>query len=788
MLFKNALKTFKKKFVQLSAVGFIIFLSSFLFTTMFYAISSLQEPSEEFFKTNNQENFSVDMVNFLIPIEASTLNGEELASKRLSYIKAFDENLYNKIIESREKAFEDIYKDYDLELRQYKDITFELNDNSNKIRIIKDSKNINIPLIEEGVKPQKNNEIAITRIYAKKNNLNIGDDITIKNNNYKVVGFVLFPDYNLPMTSNDFLIDNSTQCFGLLTDDEYDELNELEGVHFSGVSKANEFNEKDFESKIIDDFKNQESLSFITNITSTKNQMRSGAVYEEIRGGKAMSLVLSTTIASIAIIIVGIIMYKLLRREKGQIGVLKSLGYSDFNIGMPYIGIIILIALPMLIIGYFIGKFAAVFMRNLYLEFYLLPAYPIKPNSMVFLLAIVLPLIVLVSLSMIIIFKMLKKEPVELLKVGDKEKVGFLNRLVNKILKNAKSTTKFKYSFIFSSLGKSMIFFFGIMFTSILIIFSLSMTDIFDKMIGNYYKNVDYKYEAYIDFSKSNENLNNNYEKFLEYPYGKYNDDVVSIKGLEDNNKLHKLYNPKKEDITNKLNEGVIVNKSFSKKYNVNDNDALKVEIEDKLYDLKVVGISDDYNGYKIYMDINALSNIISDGKNKELFNGVYSKEPLNENNYLNVINKQDILSQSEKMEGFTKYSIYMMLLSSMVIAIIILYILTSLTIEDKYYDISLLKVMGYENKEINSMILNSYLFYLLLAYVITVPISIALMNAISKYLIVNFNMIMPLEINFRGILVGFLIVLLIFIIGTLNGKRKINKISLQQILKEYRD
>lgn len=54
MLLKNTLKTFKNKIAQLSAIGIIIFLSSFIFTTMFYAISSLEGPADKFFIDNRQ--------------------------------------------------------------------------------------------------------------------------------------------------------------------------------------------------------------------------------------------------------------------------------------------------------------------------------------------------------------------------------------------------------------------------------------------------------------------------------------------------------------------------------------------------------------------------------------------------------------------------------------------------------------------------------------------------------------------------------------------------------------
>jgi len=125
---------------------------------------------------------------------------------------------------------------------------------------------------------------------------------------------------------------------------------------------------------------------------------------------------------------------------------------------------------------------------------------------------------------------------------------------------------------------------------------------------------------------------------------------------------------------------------------------------------------------------------------------------------------------------------------SSMAIAIIVLYVLTTLTVEDKYYDISLLKVMGYNDKEVNSMILNSYFVYSILSFLISVPIAVALVNAIEKYLIVSFNMVLPLQFELWHVLVGILIIGCIFFIGTLSAKSRINKVSLQEILKEYRE
>lgn len=788
MLLKNTLKTFKKKIIQLSAIGIIIFLSSFIFTTMFYAISSLEGPAEEFFVKNNQEDFSVDMINGLTLTELQYAVSKYSISPgmyTLTNIKINNKDLYYEILNKRKQTFEDKFDGYNLELREFKDISI---DNTNhKIRIIKETNKINLPMIEEGKAPSDNNEIAITKIYSKKNNIKINDTLRINNKIYKVVGYVLFPDYNLPMFGETFIIDNSMQTIGLVTNEEYEKLKGNEGFHFAGKAKES-FDEKTFEKKVINDFSHQKDLDYITNITSTKNQMRSGAVYEEIRGGKAMSLGLSFMISSIAIMIVAIIIYKLIRSEKGQIGVLKALGYSNTEIVIPYTILILAISLPMLVFGYIVGKFSSAYMRDLYLDFYLLPSKAIDTNFMVFLTAILVPLIFFIGLSMIIIRKMLSKKTIDLLRAGDNEKVSKLNKIVSKLLKNADSTTKFKYSFILNNTGKFFVFFIGIVFVSILIMFTLMTNGLFDRMITDYYNSVNYKYEAYVDITKPLPSLEAGEEKFLQYPNGKYNEDTITLKGLEANNSLHKLYNEKGEDITVKLNKGVIINKSFNIKYNKKIGDNIRVKIGDKEYNLTIKDVYEEYTDAKVYLSLSELSKMVTEQKSDDFFNGVYSKTNLDEDKYLTVINKNDILKQSELMQNFMRFAIYIMVVVAMVIAVVVLYVLTTLTVEEKYYDVSLLKVMGYSDKEVNSMILNSYFVYSIISFLVSVPIAVALVNAMVKYLIEYFNMIMPLKFELWQVFVGTSIIMIIFFIGTISAKRKINKVPLQEILKEYRE
>ncbi|WP_373601585.1 ABC transporter permease [Paraclostridium bifermentans] len=799
VLFENTLNSFKKKKLQLIAIGIIIALSSFLYTTMFYAIDSLKTPLEEFVKETNQEDFSINMINGLTKFDINNIDDKykndisQVLNYKLTDIKNYNKELYNEIINNRIEAFEKEYKNFNLESREFKEINFKNSGVSNKITLFKDNKDINLSYIEEGSKPVKDDEIAVSKIYAKHNNLNIGSKLKINGKLYTVTGYVLFPDNTLPVSGSDFVIDNSKITIGLVNDKEYENIEAKEDFYLSGEAKDNK-DLDNFTDDVTKTYKDNDDLDFITNITLTKNQMRSGAIYEELKGGQAMTIGISVIISTIAVLIVLMITYKIVKNEKTQIGVLKAMGYSNKEILKPYIMLLTIMSLPMLIIGYFLGKYSASFMKDFYLEFYLIPDGVIKSKISVMLIAIGIPMLVIIGLSYILINKMLSKKVTSLMKVSDKEKVGFLTKGLNKLLQNAKPQTKFKYSFILANTNKFIVFFIGIVFSSMLITMGLMMSGFFDKLIVDYYNSTEYVYEGIVDFSKGYPKLKDDQEVFISLPNSMYKDENINVVGIDYNNKLHKLYDNKGNDITNKIKDGVVINQSFAKTYDVNVNDEIKININDKDYNKKVVGINEEYGENKVYMNRSVLNNIVVDGEGEivlddgNFYNGVYSKESLDKDDYLTVINKNDILEQTELMQGFTTVSIYSMIASAIGIAVIVLYVLTTMTIEDNYYSISLLKVMGYNKGEVNSMMLSSYFVYSIISYLISIPITIFGFGYMIDYLAKEFNMVMPFEFEFKYMFIGLLIVVVIFMLGSYAAKKKIEKISLQEVLKAYRE
>lgn len=114
-------------------------------------------------------------------------------------------------------------------------------------------------------------------------------------------------------------------------------------------------------------------------------------------------------------------------------------------------------------------------------------------------------------------------------------------------------------------------------------------------------------------------------------------------------------------------------------------------------------------------------------------------------------------------------------------IAFSILFVLTALTIEKNYYVISLLKVMGYQKREIHSMILNSYFIYALISALLSIPVALLTLRVIIIFA-EDYGLVLPLEFEWVYIVYTLGAAVLLFFMSTFISRRKINPIPLQEV------
>lgn len=780
MLFKNVIRALRQKWMQLAAIGVIVTMASLTYTMMFYGISGIAEPTQTYLDQYVQEDFSVEMLGVLTDEEAqypllASAVGQRLFT--LSDIKRVEPATFTRLVDGRIKKFEDLYPETSLELRQLKLVEFERDGRAHSLLAAKDAERINLSFMEAGTKPVGDDEIALNQTYAEKNGYVIGDYFELLGRRYRITGFVLFPDYTLTSFDNSLTFDSGLQGLALLSDYSYSSLDADETFRLSGISEGQRKIETAFDSS---------ELPFVTQIIPTSTNFRSGAIHQELTQGRTMSLGLSIFIAAIAVVIVSIMMSDLLYAERGQIGILKALGALRSEIAWPYFLSVVAMAFVMLVLGYVLGVYSAEPLKRMYLDFYLLPQEQIVQTPTVFVTAVFVPLLFFGLFSAVVILRILGEGPLELLKPKESDTVNLLSRFVGRLLGRARAKTKFRLLHAVGSTGSFLVFFVGIMFSTLLILYALMMSGMVEKMTVGSLDAVEYRYQAYLDPTKRAPDPGPVDERFLQFGYAYVGEKVVTLHGLEPDNALYNLHDVQGVNITGKIRDAAVVTKSLSLKLGVESGDTLDVKVNDKHHQFVVAGVSDEYSSDAIYVNIETLSRIVSDGRSDRLYSGIYSTQRPSAEFYKVVMSKQALIEQSRAMATYTSFMINVMIGSAGVIAASILFALTSFSVERNYYSISLLKVLGYSRREVNSMVLDSYLVYSLVSYAISVPITIAALDALTHMFLQEYNLVLPLALEPLDLLWGLVAVVAIFLVGTIVSRRKIARIPLQEVLKAY--
>ena len=777
MLFKNVLRDFRKRLIQVILLAVIVILSSFVYVVMTYSVSAMKGPTEEYFEDYRQEEFNVIINNQVLGTEFEILSLENTNNiNTLSDLYHLDYDEFSLVISNRINRFENKYEKVEIEARLQKDIIFEVDDIQHTFRFLKDAESINLSYIAEGTKPISANEIALTKYYAEANDISIGDSITLEDKTYSVTGYVFFPDYSLIIFGNEFIINNKTRTLALLSDEGFNELDSNLEVVFAGI-----FTEEVNKSQYIKDI----SLDYVLSVNLTENTMRSGAIYEELAGGEAMGVLIALIIAVMAVFVVALMISRILNDHKGAIGILKALGYKNYEVTLPYLLFILLLALPGLLIGYFFGYLLAEPLKNIYVGIYILPNASISQDINVFVISIVLPMIILLGLGYIVISKLLKKPPVELMnpKVIKDKPSKF--KLEVPFLKKANLLTRLKHNYIIRNLMRFSLFLVGVFTAVFLILVSLSMVDIFDKTVNYHYNQIDTNYIGYCDPYLGCGEENVSHDSVIELPNVMIDDNNVLVVGLDSDNLYYPLFE-KGEDITNKLDEeGIIITKGMALTTGLEVGDTVTMSYGTYELDVNVLAVQDEYITNKLYINREALSLFLTEGISADYYNAVYAESELS-GDYQYVLNIDDLVAQSKDMSNLGNVMSYVLIVSSVFIGVVVMLLISSLSLEAYFYDISLFKVIGYTDKEIQTVFINSYRLYTALVFFITVPFTLGSFYLITWYLSSQFGMVFPMSLGWLDYLIGFGLTMSIFYISVPLAKRKLNKHSLQQALKIY--
>ena len=841
LLLLNAFKGLRKKKIQMIGIVFLVLLSTAVYTGMNSAVDRLEDKYYSYLDDQNVEDITVGVnidlqkdikksdVDHMLKTSLKDASKEEkqviYAYREFLDHPKFDVNIiystlgvlnkYNALEEYEIKKLEKNKKEYDYTYE--KEYSKNVQNGKQLIKVIpynKDKK-LNKVYLVDGKLPEHENEITMMPATAKKNNLKIGDTYKINGKKYKIVGFTYAPDYIYPLISLSMpIFDEKNNNVIYINKANY---NDITGIAENSYSIRYNFKPSrkfkisstdssgEFKDPVFRIFNNK--ADFNTDMNTVLRIARIGELQLEFASDRLFAEYFLYLLLGISIIIIVIITKKRIEDERLQIGVLKSLGYNKFSIAASYLVYPVIGSLIGGIIGFGIGSVISLPIATILRSYYAVPLDHYAINFNYLTTSILTPMIVLSLLSYIIALIMLRKKPLQLLREGSNLKVNIFSKLVNKVTRLLPFNSRFKYSLAFRSIGKLCIVTITSFLTGLLLTLILIGSNIFSNVIEKSFSGMEYKYIAYsngfneipkndtksdyvLDISLELHKIEDKNGKAKKVP----KDQVMSINGIDVNSKYTKLLNKKKKDLKYKLKDknGAIISRNLKENLKLDIGDTFTVKYEDLEFSYKVIDVAEQFMGFTAYVNregvnkkvgipANSYSTVYSnDDKYSEM--SKLSKEEAEKIVYL--MNMEDLKANIEKQMDRFNGSVYMIIGFASVMALIIIMVIANIVVEENKKTISLMKVLGYDNKRISKVILNIYTPFIVFAYLISIPVMIKILKAIVKALMGDTKVTIPIEADPVTLALGLVGLLVAYYLALAFSKRVLNKIPLAIALK----
>ena len=633
-----------------------------------------------------------------------------------------------------------------------------------------ESNNISKFYIVDGEKFDANKSgVWLDSYYAKKNNIKVNDEITIKYDTFtikeKVLGLIMTPDHIYDVKDESELYpDRENLGFAYVSINEMPESYIKEKVmREMGITDSKVFdkyvkdfdykdylvfnyvmvdvNEKSNVSKVKSDIENDiDNALAVINIEDTASYL----TYQgEINEGKTYVGVFSGLFLLIAILSVITTMTRVVSKQRIQIGTLKALGFKDSKIITHYVSYGLFISLIAAIFGvlagyFFIGKTFI----GLEMSFFEMP----NGKPIVNLQDILVSLLVVMITSFITYLtckNILKENAAETLrsKLPDVKK-NSLNITTKGIFKRMSFQSKWNIRDILRNKMRTVMGIVGVTGCCMLIVTAFGMLDSLNYFVKLQFTDLyNFKYKLSLNSVNKDElkeitdKYGDNTSQSLGIEFITNDDKISSTIFVDNSNELVRFVDSKNKFIKLDNTDGVYVTYKLAEKYNFELGDTIKWHIygSNKYYESKIVGFNKDPQNQIISMNKEYLDKL--DLKYEP--DTVYTNKDLN--NVKEIKNVELIQDKTALEKGMSnmlntmKTMIILIIGIAIVLGSVIIYNLGILSYTEKQYQFSTLKVLGFSDKKIKKIFVMQNNWIAIISIILGLPFGYTLVDWLFK-------------------------------------------------------
>lgn len=520
--------------------------------------------------------------------------------------------------------------------------------------------------------------------------------------------------------------------FGDGVDELVDGINEYADGIDEFTSEAND---------LIDEVFDIDTANLMTFLPADSNPRIDAAYDDEIT-----DLYASTVVGVIALIlfayVISVFVIHSIDRESSVIGALYSLGVKRSSIAFGYIVIPVIVTFLAGAAGTLIALYTPVGIPSEMHEsfsYYSNPDMTLKIKPFVLIYGLVLPSLITIVVNVIVIRGRLNRNPLSLLK---NEQKAVKARDIK--IKKMKFIPLFRIRQLLREMRTGMTVIFG-MFLSLLIVMLALTTLIYCVRVKDYNtRYTDFEYFYTYKYPEK-EVPEGGYEAVIEETTKDFGDFTfdVAVAGVTRDNPFFDL-----SSLTDKASD-VVVSYSFAYKYglSVGDEFTVKDKSGEKLYAFRVSGIDRYQASMMIFMDIDDCRDLF--GESDDYFNAVFADHELDiaSGRLAATLTKKDISNASGVFVDCMRGMVTTLLIAGAVIFVVVMYLMIKMMLDRASFNISLVKIFGFRNREVKKMYLDGNLIMIVVGALVCIPLCKLLLNYIyPNMLVANVNVGLPMS------------------------------------------
>lgn len=637
------------------------------------------------------------------------------------------------------------------------------------IRIYKERENINKIYITKGNGLNNKHDILIDDKISELQGYSIGNILKIGDVKYNITGYAVVPDYTFIKKQVSDLFNDPKQ-FGIAFVNE-DDFNNLNEKTYSYSFRTNGVSIDDVKSILQ---KNTELNSFI----KADDNARITGYGDDLKINKYVAILIGCLLCGMIGFVISMMVVSIIDKESPIIGALYSLGYVKSEILKHFMLLPTIIVSIGAVIGTILGFFLQGPLGQASAGMYSFPKIETSFSLYIIFMGTVLPIIIVIAVNYSILSKRLNSTPLQLLRKEKKQ-----SKLRTLKMKRFNFIIRFKITQIVREFGSNIMLSIGVIFAMFILILGLGMNSSLNSYVKDIERDasVNYTYLLKIPVNiDENNKIEKAYIKSLSMYYESMDCNMnITLQGIKEDTCFYNF----------KISDGdncAYISNSVAEKFNVHIGDflTLKDTENNRVYRVKVGGTVDYSIGLYIFMNIKSMNNLMDNDYSN--YNAFLSRDKININNdYIySIITSEDMISNAKNTLEMMRPMQILIIGIATVLFVLIMYLLLKLIIDKNIVGISLIKVFGFNRKEISRLYIGSGLYTIIICLIFGIPISMQIYRRVWPNLISNIEAYIYVNMRPQYYIYIIVITLSSYFVSTLLLKNYINKISLSEALK----